>query len=36
MGFMTNPDEDRLLCEAAYQRKLALGIANGIDDFFRH
>ena len=35
MGFMTNPDEDRLLCDASYQQKLAVGIANGIDAYFR-
>ena len=34
MGFMTNPEEDKLLCDPIYQRNLAIGIANGIDDFF--
>lgn len=35
MGFMTNPQEDLLLNDDAYQNKLANGIANGIDQFFR-
>ena len=35
MGFMTNPEEDKLLCDAAYQEKLAIGMANGIDEYFR-
>lgn len=34
MGFMTNPEEDKLLCDSTYQKKLAEGIANGIDDYF--
>ena len=35
MGFMSNPDEDRLLSDKAYQDKLARGIANGIDEYFK-
>ncbi len=35
MGFMTNPEEDRLLCDPSYQKKLATGIANGIDKYFK-
>lgn len=34
MGFMTNPEEDKLLCDSSYQKKLAIGIANGIDKYF--
>lgn len=34
MGFMTNPKEDKLLNDSSYQKKLATGIANGIDDYF--
>lgn len=34
MGFMTNAEEDRKMATDAYQEKLALGIANGIDRYF--
>ena len=34
MGFMSNPDEDRLLVSDSYQNLLAEGIANGIDQYF--
>ena len=30
---MTNPEEDELMSEAAYQQKLATGIADGIEQF---
>lgn len=33
VGFMTNPDEDRLLSTDGYQQLVAEGIANGIDAF---
>lgn len=33
LGFMTNPEEDELMSEAAYQQKLATGIADGIEQF---
>ncbi|NQX62919.1 N-acetylmuramoyl-L-alanine amidase family protein [Paenibacillus qinlingensis] len=33
IGFMTNPEEDELMSEAAYQQKLAFGIADGIEQF---
>lgn len=34
MGYMSNPEEDRLLSADDYQQKLAEGIANGIDRYF--
>lgn len=33
-GFMTNPEEDRLLNDPAYQEKLAEGIVRGIEGCF--
>lgn len=33
MGYMSNPSEDRLMQQAAYQKKMVIGIANGIRDF---
>ncbi len=33
MGYMSNPEEDRLLATDDYRRKMATGIANGIDKF---
>ncbi|CAN7210585.1 N-acetylmuramoyl-L-alanine amidase [Paenibacillus sp. LjRoot153] len=33
IGFMTNPEEDELMSEEAYQQKLAMGIADGIEQF---
>ena len=34
MGFLSNPDEDRLLASDNYQSKMVEGIANGIDKYF--
>lgn len=34
MGFMTNPEEDRLLNSESYQDKLVLGMVNGILRYF--
>lgn len=33
MGFLSNPEEDRLLNSDAYQEKIVEGIANGVDAF---
>lgn len=33
-GFMSNPSEDRKLQNTAFQKKIAIGMANGIDDYF--
>ncbi|WP_082614786.1 N-acetylmuramoyl-L-alanine amidase family protein [Paenibacillus sp. Soil787] len=35
LGFMTNPEEDELMSEASYQKKLAQGIADGIEQFLK-
>ncbi len=33
MGFMSNPEEDALMATKAYQKKMAKGVANGIDRY---
>lgn len=34
MGFMTNPDEDKLLSDDDYQDKIVKGIVNGLEMYF--
>ena len=35
MGYMTNETEDRALNTSAYQKKMAEGMADGIDAYFK-
>ncbi|MBR3504619.1 MAG: N-acetylmuramoyl-L-alanine amidase [Clostridia bacterium] len=34
MGYMSNPEEDRLLCSAAYQALLVDGMVKGLENYF--
>ena len=33
LGFMTNPDEDRLMSQEDFQQKMVNGIANGLKEY---
>ena len=34
MGFMTNPDDDLAMQDQEMQKRMASGIADGVDDYF--
>ena len=35
MGFLSNPEEDRLLATDSYQEKIVDGIVQGIEEFLK-
>ena len=34
MGFLSNPEEDELMQDNAFRKTMAVGMANGIDEYF--
>ncbi len=35
VGYMSNPEEDKLMLTEAYRKRIAIGIADGIDAYFK-
>lgn len=35
LGFMSNPEEDRLMADKMYQKKMAAGIVDGLNNYFK-
>ncbi|MGD7043310.1 cell wall-binding repeat-containing protein [Jeotgalibacillus proteolyticus] len=34
VGYMSNPTEEKLIKESGFQQKVAVGVANGVDNYF--
>lgn len=36
LGFMSNPEEDRRMPDKAYQKRMAAGIVDGLNQYFEN